>query len=149
MADFLSKNERSLRMAAIRSEDTSPELALRSALHRMGLRFRLHSDSLPGKPDIVLPRYKAVILVHGCFWHRHKDCKVANTPKSNTAFWLEKFDRNVERDLRVTNELKARGWRVLTAWECELSSRVKAQGTAERLATTLFGHDTAEPVEGL
>src|SRR5687767_4934683 len=100
MPDFLTPSERSARMARIRSTNTSPELALRRALHQLGLRFRLHTAGLPGKPDLAFPRHKAVVLVHGCFWHRHHGCKIATTPKSNTAYWQEKFDRNVARDAR-------------------------------------------------
>lgn len=120
-------------MSRIHSRDTKPEVALRRALHRLGLRFRLHGD-LPGRPDIVLPRYRAVVLVHGCFWHRHAGCKVASTPKSNTAFWQAKFDRNVERDAEVVDRLKSLDWKVLVAWECELRSRVKVDEAAMRLA---------------
>ena len=101
MADFLTPAERSERMSRIRSRDTSPEIALRKALHRLGLRFRLNDKRLPGKPDLVFPRYKTAVFVHGCFWHRHQVCNIATTPKTNTAFWQEKFDRNVARDRRV------------------------------------------------
>jgi len=134
MADFLTAAERSIRMARIRSRDTCPELALRKALHRRGFRFRLKNNGLPGKPDVVLPKYSTAIFVHGCFWHRHPGCKVATTPKSNTPYWIEKFDRNVERDLRVTATLTASGWQVLIAWECELDSARKAESTAGRIA---------------
>jgi DNA mismatch endonuclease (patch repair protein) len=137
MPDFLTPEERSRRMSRIRSSNTAPEVALRQALHAAGLRFRLHRKDLPGKPDIVLPRHKAVILVHGCFWHRHKDCSIATTPKSNTAFWTDKFDRNVARDLRVRDQLKALGWKVFVAWECELGSRRKAHDTAVKIAGEL------------
>ena len=109
MVDFLSPSERSERMSRIRSSNTSPEVALRSALHALGLRFRLHRKDLPGKPDIVLPQYRTAIFVHGCFWHRHEGCKVATTPKSNTEFWVEKFARNVARDLRSREALEAQG----------------------------------------
>lgn len=139
MADFLSKLERSERMSRIRSTDTSPELSLRKALHARGLRFRLHDKKLPGKPDIVLPRFKTVVLVHGCFWHRHGGCKVASTPKSNTAFWQEKFERNSARDAKNLASLQAIGWRVIVAWECELGSARKAQDAASRIATEI-GH---------
>lgn len=139
MADFLSPEARSERMSRIRSKDTSPELALRKALHALGLRFRIHDKRLPGKPDIVLPRFKTVVLVHGCFWHRHGGCKVATTPKSNTAFWQEKFDRNIERDQRNVAALERLGWRVLVAWECELGSQRKAEAAALQLASEL-GH---------
>ena len=132
MADFLSPKERSERMSRIRSKDTSPEVALRKALHALGLRFRIHDKRLPGRPDIVLPRFSTVVLVHGCFWHRHQGCKVATTPKSNTAFWQEKFERNTTRDARNLALLQALGWRVLVAWECELGSQRKAQDAARK-----------------
>lgn len=120
-------------MARIRGKDTQPELALRRALHRQGFRYRLHGAGLPGKPDLVFPRYKTVVFVHGCFWHRHADCKIATTPKSNTPFWVEKFQKNMERDRRVAKALKDSGWCVLVVWECELASHRKAQAAAERL----------------
>jgi DNA mismatch endonuclease (patch repair protein) len=136
MADFLSPEARSERMSRIRAKDTAPEVALRKALHALGFRYRLHVK-LPGKPDIVLPRHKAVVFAHGCFWHRHAGCKVASTPKSNTAFWQEKFERNVQRDARVQEELEAAGWRVLIAWECELTGKGKAAAAASRIAREL------------
>lgn len=134
MVDFLSPLARSERMARILSKDTKPELALRKALHALGLRYRLHGTGLPGKPDLILPRYKTVVFVHGCFWHRHPGCKIATIPKSNTSFWVKKFETNVLRDARTAAELQAQGWRVLIAWECELSSPAKARLTGERLA---------------
>jgi DNA mismatch endonuclease (patch repair protein) len=137
--DFLEPLERSLRMGRIRSRDTKPEIALRRALHQMGLRFRLGGAGLPGRPDIVLPRHRAIIFVHGCFWHRHHGCKVASTPKSNTTFWVGKFVKNVARDDRVTRELKATGWRVFVAWECELSAKSRLGATATRLAAQIRG----------
>ncbi len=121
-------------MASIRSKDTKPELSLRRELHRLGLRYTLGNKKLPGKPDLVFPRHRAVIFVHGCFWHRHAGCPICTTPKSNTPFWQEKFDRNVARDARVTSELQARGWRVLVAWECGLQSGVRSKDTAAQLA---------------
>jgi DNA mismatch endonuclease (patch repair protein) len=121
-------------MARIRGKNTSPEIALRKALHALGLRFRLHCPSLPGKPDLVFPKYKAIVFVHGCFWHRHTGCKIATTPKSNTDFWLDKFDKNVARDTRVTQLLRDLGWRVFVVWECELSSTSRAKETAVELA---------------
>lgn len=122
MVDTLTPAQRSERMSRIRSKDTSPEVALRKALHALGLRFRLHDKRLPGKPDIVFPRFKTVVLIHGCFWHRHHGCSVATLPKSNTAFWQEKFDRNVERDQRNTDALTQMGWKIITVWECEIKS---------------------------
>ena len=137
MVDFLSPLERSERMSRIRSSNTSPELALRRELHALGFRFRLHRKDLPGKPDIVLPRYRTVVFVHGCFWHRHAGCKIATTPKSNTGFWIEKFDRNVARDSRSRELLEAQGWKVIIAWECELGSGRKAADAALRVAAEL------------
>jgi len=120
--DILSKERRSWNMSRIRGKNTVPERVVRSALHRMGYRFRLHRPDLPGKPDIVLRRYNTVILVHGCFWHRHKGCKFAYTPKSRKRFWKQKFERNVQRDHQVKRLLKSRGWRVCVIWECETES---------------------------
>lgn len=134
LTDFLSSSERSVRMSLIRSRDTKPEVALRSRLHRLGLRFRLGVATLPGRPDIVLRRHRTVVFVHGCFWHRHNGCRVASNPKSNTDFWAAKFKRNVERDNRVIDKLEALGWRVIVVWECELSSRDRLTATAERVA---------------
>ena len=126
-------------MAKIRPSNTFPELALRRELHRLGLRFTLGNRQLPGKPDIVLPRHKAVVFVHGCFWHRHQGCKIATTPKSNTTFWREKFDRNVARDRRVVDELVHTGWRVFVAWECGLQSGSRARETAATIASDIVG----------
>lgn len=137
MTDTLTPEERSERMSRIRSKDTKPELALRSALHRMGFRFRVNARQLPGKPDIVLPKYGTVVFVHGCFWHRHEGCKVANTPKSNTEFWEEKFTRNVERDRVSKEKLEASGWRVIIVWECELKNSVLVTKCAEQIASAL------------
>lgn len=120
-------------MSRIRGKDTQPELALRKALHRLGLRYRLHGAGLPGKPDLVFPRYSTVVFVHGCFWHRHAGCKIASTPKSNMSFWLEKFEKNIARDARVAAQLEAKGWKVLVVWECELASKEKSQATGVRL----------------
>ena len=106
-------------MSRIRGRDTIPELKVRSTLHRLGYRFRLHTSSLPGRPDIVLPKYKTVVFVHGCFWHRHSGCKYAYSPKSNVEFWREKFEQTVLRDQRKTGELGVLGWMVITIWECE------------------------------
>lgn len=107
-------------MSRIQSEDTAPEMAVRSFLRRSGFRFRLHVKSLPGKPDIVLPKYKTIIDVKGCFWHRHPGCKDATMPSSHVKFWQEKFDMNIARDKRTEAELTALGWIYITVWECEL-----------------------------
>ena len=134
MVDTLSPAERSERMSRIRSRDTKPEMLLRKALHALGFRFRLGDKKLTGKPDIVLPRHRTIIFVHGCFWHRHAGCKVANTPKTNVDFWEDKFARNVSRDKRVIAEAEALGWTVLVAWECEVNSREKAADAAAGIA---------------
>lgn len=121
MTDSLSKDKRSWNMSRIRSKDTRPEKVVRSLLHRMGYRFRLHVKSLPGTPDIVLPKFKTVIFVHGCFWHRHPGCRFAYTPKSRVDFWMKKFEQNVKSHEKATGELKDQGWRTFVIWECELS----------------------------
>ncbi len=143
MTDFLSPAERSARMARIRSNDTLPEVTLRRALHRLGLRYLLRKKGLPGKPDLVFPKHRAVVFVHGCFWHRHEGCKVASTPKSNTQFWKDKFDRNVARDARVQDELRAQGWRVFVVWECELNSKARTELKAECLSALIRNDDNA------
>lgn len=128
--DRLSREHRSWNMSRIRGKDSAPELAVRSLLHRQGFRFRLHQRSLPGTPDIVLPKYRSVLFVHGCFWHRHAGCKFAYTPKSRQDFWARKFRSNQERDARSASELELAGWRVLVVWECEVRDTKRL---AERL----------------
>mgnify|MGYP005818182525 CR=1 FL=1 len=122
MTDILTKEKRSWNMSQIKGKDTRPETLLRSVIHRSGLRFRIHDNKLPGKPDIVLPRYKTVVFVNGCFWHRHKGCKYAYTPKSRVDFWESKFSRTVQRDAEKSRELMELGWHVFTAWECEINN---------------------------
>ncbi|MEE2526496.1 DNA mismatch endonuclease Vsr [Hyphobacterium sp. HN65] len=122
MADIVNKETRSKMMAGIGHKDTKPELVLRRGLHAKGYRFRLHDKCLPGKPDIVLPKYKSAIFVHGCFWHRHPGCKFATTPRTRAEFWAKKFDENVARDLRNSEALAELGWRVHVVWECELKA---------------------------
>ncbi|WP_238215347.1 very short patch repair endonuclease [Pseudomonas sp. PAGU 2196] len=107
------------RMRLIKREHTQPELVVRRLLHSMGLRFRLHSKSLPGSPDVVLPKRRTVVFVHGCYWHRHPGCRYASTPKTRQDFWLPKFASNVERDNRKAEQLRELGWRVVVVWECE------------------------------
>lgn len=106
-------------MSTIRGSNTQPERLVRSYLHGAGLRFRLHKRSLPGSPDIVLPRYRAVVFIHGCFWHRHPGCRLATTPATRPEFWQQKFQANVTRDQRTSNLLRSAGWRVFTIWGCE------------------------------
>lgn len=119
--DRISKEHRSWNMARIPSRDTKPELIVRSFLHANGFRFRICCKDLPGKPDIVLPKYRIAIQVRGCFWHRHKGCKITTTPKSNTAFWLDKFAKNVERDIKNDALLLESGWKVIVIWQCEIN----------------------------
>jgi DNA mismatch endonuclease (patch repair protein) len=108
-------------MSKVRGKDTKPEMAVRRFLHGNGLRYRLHARGLPGKPDLVFPRYRAVVFVHGCYWHRHEGCGFAYQPKSNVEFWQKKFDDNVKRDRRAQRALRGDGWRVFVVWECEIS----------------------------
>ena len=112
-------DQRSRNMAAIKSKNTKPEIAVRKMLHALGYRFRLHRKDLPGSPDIVLPKYKTVIFVHGCFWHRHENCKYASTPKTRKEFWENKFNENMKRDKNNFKELKKLNWNLLVIWECE------------------------------
>lgn len=112
--------QRSRNMTAIRGRDTAPERRVRSLLHQLGYRFRLHRRDLPGSPDIVLPKHHTVVFVHGCFWHRHPGCRYTTTPRTRAAFWQSKFRQNVERDARQISELRAAGWSVMVVWECEL-----------------------------
>jgi DNA mismatch endonuclease, patch repair protein len=122
MVDHLTKKMRSWNMSRIRSKDTKPEMIVRSLLHRMGYRFRLHRKNLPGKPDIVLPKYKTVIFVHGCFWHRHKNCKRCTTPTSNKEYWMEKFQKNIKQDKMNHRKLVNLRWNVIVIWECEVEN---------------------------
>jgi DNA mismatch endonuclease (patch repair protein) len=118
--DSLSPERRSWNMSRIRAKDTRPERLVRSLLHNLGYRFRLNRKDVPGKPDIVLPKYRTAIYVHGCFWHRHQGCSLAYTPKSNLEFWSKKFIRNEERDAEVAAALKETGWKQVVVWECEI-----------------------------
>jgi DNA mismatch endonuclease (patch repair protein) len=130
MADTLTPAERSERMSRIRGKDTKPELAVRRIVHGLGYRYRLHRNDLPGKPDIVLPRHRAVIFVHGCFWHRHEQpsCTLARMPKSRFSFWQPKLEANRLRDVRTKQALEAAGWRVLVIWECEVKDPLRISG---------------------
>ena len=119
-------------MAQIRSRNTKPEIAVRRILHFLGYRFRLHRRDLPGKPDIVLPKYKTVIFVHGCFWHRHKNCRYSYNPKSRVKFWQDKFAANIERDKQSAADLKMLGWQQLVIWECETKDPENIRSIIER-----------------
>lgn len=120
MVDILSENQRSALMARVRERNTKPELAVRRLLFSLGYRFRLHRRDLPGTPDIVFPARRKVIFVHGCFWHRHKGCQKATTPKTRQEFWTEKFRQNIERDAKNLSELEKKGWQSLVVWECQV-----------------------------
>ena len=122
MADIVDRLTRSRMMSGITGRNTSPELAVRRYLHSRGLRFRIHSRGLPGRPDIVLRKYKTVVFVHGCFWHRHPGCRLSYVPKTRTDFWMTKFSENVNRDLLQARDLRNAGWRVLVIWGCEVTS---------------------------
>ena len=123
--DHLTKKKRSWNMSLIRAKNTKPEIIVRSIVHRLGFRFRLYKNELPGNPDIVLKKYKTIIFVHGCFWHQHKNCKRANMPKSNKNYWKPKLERNMERDRINKRTLKEDGWRILTVWECQIRNPEK------------------------
>lgn len=118
--DTMTPEQRHRVMVANKSKDTKPEVAVRRLLHALGYRFRIHRKDLPGKPDIVLPKHRTVIFVHGCFWHHHEGCKAASTPASNIDFWQTKFRRNQERDAQVKAQLESMGWKVIVIWECEV-----------------------------
>jgi len=126
--DIVSKTKRSQMMAGIRSKNTRPELLIRKALHAKGFRFRLHVKDLPGKPDLVLKKYKVVIFVHGCFWHGH-NCYLFKIPQTRTEFWLEKIQRNIINDEKVILALQEKGWRIANVWECALRGRLKLNFT--------------------
>jgi DNA mismatch endonuclease (patch repair protein) len=136
MIDVVDKITRSRMMAGIQGKDTKPELELRRALHRLGLRYRLHVTGLPGRPDILLPRHHAAIQVHGCFWHRHEHCTFCTTPASNMRFWKLKFGETVKRDTRNLEALRKLGWKVAIVWECSVKDE-GAEAIAQRIDTWL------------
>lgn len=135
MVDRLDKEHRSWNMSRIKSADTMPELIVRSVLHRMGYRFALHRKDLPGHPDIVLSMYRCIILVNGCFWHRHSRCKYAYMPKSRLGFWRKKFEENIERDKRKKRQLRTLGWKVFVVWECQIQNTHVLATRLSRLLT--------------
>ncbi len=118
--DLFDKDKRSWIMGRIRSKNTKPEIIVRSILHRMGFRFSLKNKKLPGSPDVVMPRHKTIVFVHGCFWHRHSKCKMASVPKTRVMFWREKFENNLRRDKKNQCELRKLGWSVIVIWECQV-----------------------------
>lgn len=148
MADIVDSVTRSRMMSGIRGRDTKPEIIVRSALHRLGFRFRLHVRNLPGKPDIVLPRYHAAIFVNGCFWHGH-NCPFFRMPEAHEAFWRDKITRNKANDRKVRRSLLAAGWRVGLVWECALRGAGKnPDAVARRVAAWLRSKETAVEVRG-
>jgi DNA mismatch endonuclease (patch repair protein) len=120
MADVHSKDTRSFNMSRIKGKNTKPEMLVRRFLHRHGYRYKLHDKSLPGKPDIVLPKYQTVIFVHGCFWHGHQNCKYYVAPKTKTEWWLKKINGNISNDAKAVKSLKKEGWKIIIIWECDL-----------------------------
>ncbi|MFC5846294.1 very short patch repair endonuclease [Aminobacter ciceronei] len=134
--DHLSAAARRDLMRRIRGQDTAPEMRVRRALHRLGFRFRIHRRDLPGTPDVLLPRYKTAMFVHGCFWHRHPGCKRASQPATNAERWKQKFARNIERDRIVERELSALGWTVAVIWECEARNE---EALSKRIVDLLKG----------
>jgi len=141
VTDIVDQQTRSRMMSGIRGKNTKPELALRRALHARGFRFRLHSGKVHGRPDLVLPKHRAVVFVHGCFWHRHKGCRYATVPATRPEFWRAKFDANVARDRTVRTTLLEGGWRVATVWECALRKPDQVAASAELLSTWLLSDE--------
>lgn len=135
---------RSALMARVRGKNTRPEMIVRRTLHAMGERFRLHRADLPGRPDIVLPRHRLAIFVHGCFWHRHPGCRLSSTPKTRVVFWEDKFATNVARDARNAEALHTMGWRVATVWECETRN---PEALAKALRQLVGSEQTRRPLE--
>lgn len=147
MADIVDRATRSKMMAGIKGVNTKPERDLRTALHARGFRYRLHAKNIVGRPDLVFPKYRAVVFVHGCFWHRHEGCRYATTPATRPEFWKAKFEANIARDERVEVGLVQSGWRVATVWECTLRSQGDVQNVAAKIAQWLLGADGSLVVE--
>lgn len=142
MVDTFDKEKRSWVMSRVRGRDTRPELFVRSILHRCGFRFTVNGPKnrrLPGKPDIVLPKYRAVVFVNGCFWHGHEGCRHFRLPKTRTAWWREKIEKNRQRDLRNRSELEKQGWRVVVLWTCQFDTRAKKSALPDLLTSLLAG----------
>lgn len=138
MSDSLTPEKRSWNMSQIRAKDTSIEVKVRKYLFAHGFRYRKNVKGLPGKPDIVLPKYRTVVFIHGCFWHRHENCKRATTPKSRLDYWLPKFDRNVQNDKKHREDLEEAGWNVITVWECEVNKSFDE--TMKRLTSSILNN---------
>lgn len=150
MTDVLTPEQRRLNMSRIRDRDTKPEMLIRRGLHALGFRYRLHDRSLPGRPDLVFPKYRAVILVHGCFWHGH-NCPLFRLPATRTEFWAEKIVSNRERDYRSVEDLKVLDWRVLTIWECSLKGprRQSIDSILSICTEFLKGNKVTQEITGL
>ena len=148
MPDVLTIEQRRLNMSRVRGRDTKPEMVIRRGLHARGLRFRLHCKDLPGRPDLVFPKYRAVIFVHGCFWHAH-DCPMFRWPQTRKEFWRGKISKNLERDMIALSRLEDQGWRVLTVWECALKGpgRCSLDHVLQRCEEFLL--DTAHELEAI
>ena len=148
VSDVLTREQRHLNMSHIHGKDTKPEEIVRKYLFSKGYRYRKNDSRYPGKPDIVLPKYRTMIFVHGCFWHRHPGCRYATTPSTNCDFWQKKFDQNVARDRKVQEQLKADGWHVIVVWECEISRKAEREERLQRLEneirTAITGRETAK-----
>lgn len=142
----MTPEQRFLCMSHNRAKNTGPEMLLRHSLWRRGFRYRLNAKNLPGSPDVVLPKYRTAIFVHGCFWHGHKDCKYYSVPKTNTDFWVAKVARNRDRDQEVWRKLEAKGWSVIIVWECQLK-KGKLDETVERVAAEIVKNGVAYRAE--
>ncbi len=142
MTDVFSEERRSYVMRCVPSKNSKPERIVRSYLHLNGFRFRLHCHKLPGKPDVVLPKRRSVVFVHGCFWHRHDGCKYATMPSTRVDFWKEKFFRTQKRDKEQTSELMKLGWKVYVLWECEIKNSLKRRARLERLLHQLSSENS-------
>lgn len=147
MTDTVAPEVRSRIMSAVRGKNTQPEMAIRRGLHTLGFRFLLHDRRLPGKPDLVFPKRKAVVFIEGCFWHGHEGCRLFRLPSSRTDYWREKIARNVERDLATRGALDDLGWRHLTVWECAIRGK-GAEGTIARTAEWLASEDGPSEITG-
>lgn len=149
MADIVDQKTRRRMMSGIRGQDTKPEILIRKALFARGFRYRLNDKRLPGKPDLVFPKYKAIVFVHGCFWHGH-NCPLFKLPATNTEFWRNKIEANSKRDIFQRHELQSAGWRVLTVWECAIRGKRKLglEATIDLMARWLLGDYGPEEIKG-
>jgi DNA mismatch endonuclease, patch repair protein len=138
MADFMTSNQRSRAMSAVRASETKIEIKLRSELHKRGFRFRKNVKDLPGRPDIVLPKHRCAIFVHGCFWHHHSHCKRSKLPTTRRVFWTNKIKENVKRDRRQMRRLRVAGWRVIVVWECQLNHATAGETVVQQITSRIM-----------